>query len=149
MKKVIFEGESVLKTWKDCTLTNKRVWRETEANGLYQYKGFPLNKFQGSFVGKTSYPWLLYIGLGAFALSLISLANKNNNVGYMLIFVGLMFTGAWHFLKYAQVTFSSSEIKIDVHLHASNEEFQSALKFVSEIEQAALSEEVKQNQQAA
>lgn len=150
MKKAIFEGENVLKTWKDCTLTNKRVWFEKEVSGQFLYKGFPLNQFQGAFVGKTSFPWLLYIGVGIMALSLLTFTSSNNKFSaFLSIFcIGLICIGLWHFLKRAQVIFSSSEVKIEIQLHATNEEFQSALNFVSEIEQAALLQE-KQKQQAA
>lgn len=151
MKKTIFEGESVLKTWKNCTLTNKRVWFEKEVSGQFLYKGFPLNQFQGAFVGKTSFPWLLYIGVGIMALSLTAFTSDNNKFfGFLSIFcVGLIFVGLWHLLKRAQVIFSSSEVKIEIQLHAANEEFQSALNFVSEIEQAALLQDIKQKPYAA
>lgn len=151
MKKAIFGGETVLKTWKDCTLTNKRVWFEKEIGGHFLYKGFPLNQFQGAFVGKTSHPWLLYIGVGIMALSLVAFFAAENSkfTGFLSIFcTGLVFVGLWHLLKRAQVIFSSSEVKIEVQLHANKEDFQSALNFVSEIEQAALVQ-VEMKQQAA
>jgi hypothetical protein len=151
MKKTIFEGETVLKTWKECTLTNKRVWLEKEVSGQFLYKGFPLNQFQGAFVGKTSFPWLLYIGVGIMALSLLVSISANNNKfsSFLSVFcIGLVCLGLWHFLKRAQVIFSSSEVKIEIQLHATNEEFQSALNFVSDIEQAALLQD-KHKQQAA
>lgn len=56
-----------------------------------------------------------------------------------LFFIGAVFTGAWHFFRRAQVIFSSSEVKIGVDLHATDEEFKAALKFVSDIEKAAIS----------
>ncbi|MES2801721.1 MAG: hypothetical protein V4654_04465 [Bdellovibrionota bacterium] len=151
MKKTIFESETVLKTWKDCTLTNKRVWLEKEVSGQFLYKGFPLNQFQGAFVGKTSFPWLLYVGVGIMALSLLAFTSANNKFSVFLsVFcIGLICVGLWHFLKRAQVIFGSSEVKIEIQLHATDEEFQSALNFVSDIEQAALLQDDKQKQQAA
>ena len=150
MKKTIFEGETVLKNWKNCTLTNKRVWFENEVSGQFMYKGFPLSQFQGAFVGKTSMPWLLYVGCAIMALSFFSLSSRNNFSGFISIFsIGLVCVAIWHFLKRAQVSFSSSEVKIEINLHANNDDFQSALNFVSEVEFAALNQESKIKSQVA
>lgn len=146
MKKVIFEGEEIIKTWQGCTLTNKRVWRHTELGGQSEYRGFPLSQFQGAMIGKSSYPWLMYIGCAICGLSIFTfLGNGENKVATFMsvFFVGSLFLLAWHLTKRAQVHFCSGEVKINVHLHADEEAYSAAVSFVSDVEMVATSSRAK------
>lgn len=146
MKKALFEGEEILRIWEDCTLTNKRVWRQTESGGQSEYRGFPLNQLQGAMITKSTIPWLMYIGCAIWVLSLFSLMiASENKIGIFLapFSVGCIFLAAWHFSKRAQVFFCSGEVKIRVHLHANDQDYAEAVKFISDVELAATSSRSK------
>ncbi|WP_413560820.1 hypothetical protein [Bdellovibrio sp. HCB209] len=146
MNKLIFEGEEIIKKWDNCTLTNKRVWYSVEAGGDAEYRGFPVSQFQGATIGKVSYPWLMYLGVAICALSfLMLLGNSSGKFGAFvgtLIFGGIV-VAVWHFTKRAEVLFCSSQIKIQVHLHANEKDYNEAISFVSEIEKVALNSRAK------
>ena len=146
MKKTLFEGEEILRIWEDCTLTNKRVWRQVELGGQSEYRGFPLNQFQGAMITKSTLPWLMYIGCAFGVLSFFSMLVANDNkIGAFLapFFIGCIFLAAWHFSKRAQVFFCSGEVKIRVHLHANEQDYVEAVKFISDVEMAATSSRTK------
>lgn len=140
MKKELFEGEQILTTWNACTLTNKRVWRLVQGNGRSEYSGFPLSQFQGAIVGKRSFPWLLYIGIAFFVLSLLAIAGEEGKRFAMFFapcLFGCVFLALWHFTKRAQVFFCSGEVKMHIQIHANNQDYDAAVKFISEVEAAS------------
>ncbi|WP_041575178.1 hypothetical protein [Pseudobdellovibrio exovorus] len=140
MKKELFEGEEIIRTWKDCVLTNKRVWRHIEVGGLSEYRGFPLHQFQGATVGKVSYTWMLIAGFAAIVLAIFSLMMGGKDsaaVMAFLLILGGVFLYTWHRTKRAQVFFGSSKVEINVNLHANERDFQAAVGFVADIEMAA------------
>lgn len=142
MKKTLGPDEQILKTWNGCTLTNKKVWHRNEEPGLSEYRSFPLSQFQGAFVGKTSYPWLLYIG-GFLCLASVPTLFTNDPGRWGAFLVGCFFGGlflmVWHLTKSAQVLLHSGDLKISVTLPANKEDYAAAVDFVSEVETAASS----------
>lgn len=140
MKKELFEDEEIVRTWNNCVLTNRRVWRHVEAGGYSEYRGFPLHQFQGATVGKASYLWMLYAGIAAWMLSLFSLVSGGkDNVGFTALFVivGGVFLFAWHRTKRAEVVFGSNKVEISISLHANERDYTAAVGFVADIEMAA------------
>lgn len=138
MQKALFDGEEIVKTWNNCTLTNKRVWEYIEDGGKSQYRGFPLNQFQGAKVGRTSNPWLMYAGCFFCVISFLSIITEAGLGAFMsgLIFGGVLLL-VWHFTKRAEVYFGSVEVGIRIFLHANDKDFEDAVSFVSEIEIAS------------
>lgn len=139
MKKNLFEGEEIVRTWSNCTLTNKRVWQQIEGGGQFEYRGFPLSNFQGAIIGRSSHPWLLYIGIAICSLSflMILFSSENKAGSFGLMAIGFIFLGVWHALKRASISITSGEVEIVETLHGNQEDFQAAAAFVSEVERIA------------
>jgi len=46
MKRKMFEGELVLATWEDLTLTTHRVWQLTQGSGAIELSSFAVDEIQ-------------------------------------------------------------------------------------------------------
>jgi hypothetical protein len=113
-QRTLFQGEQVLAQWQNLTLTNLRVWNQSETEGLEAMKSILLNKVDGIHFERHSSTELVALSVLMAVLSIPCFIIGMGERGLNLILVLGMFILASSFIMMISY-FLSQKTRLDIH----------------------------------
>ena len=133
MKRKMFEGELVLATWEDLTLTTHRVWQLTQGSGAIELTSFAVDDIQWVRFGRSHLPPFLWLAAVA-ALAGVGVLDYDQMLTYGLFALSLLLMVLYATTRRLVVVVAGNGREISAHSDADTTGIESAMQFIEELE---------------